>query len=345
MSFPILSIIIPIYNGEKYIERLIDSLIQQNKDYLDIIEVILINDGSRDDSEKLCMSLKALYPFIYYYYKENGGIADARNFGLKKAIGKYVAFCDQDDTVKGGYFPFINILEDNTCDILISNYFRGDPNTNSFKEETIIEIDEFCDKEKTETLARHMLAYGVIPYAKPIQNRLNDFCTIWNCVFRMQFIKDNNLCFKKIIDYEDDWRFITESLFYAENVFLSSKFFYCWTNNPNSESHRRKFIDNLFEKYHEDMVWNKQMLYKINVDPVQIKKFELIRNRLYLINGFLNACLLTFPNYLKEIKVFRNNCIVKWEQYKYCDRRVQKICFPLLYLKMYSLAYILKKLS
>ena len=92
-----ISVIIPVYNTEKYLKRCLDSVIAQ--EYKDL-ELVLINDGSTDNSEQLINEYKTKYPeLISYYNKENTGVADTRNFGIKKAKGEYIMFLDSDDYI------------------------------------------------------------------------------------------------------------------------------------------------------------------------------------------------------------------------------------------------------
>ena len=92
------SIIVPFYNVEEYIERSIKSLIEQS---LEDIEIILVNDGSKDGSEEIAKEYKRKYPDkIVYLEKENGGLSDARNYALPYATGEYIAFLDSDDYVE-----------------------------------------------------------------------------------------------------------------------------------------------------------------------------------------------------------------------------------------------------
>lgn len=97
-----LSIIIPIYNVEKYLKRCIDSVLQQvdfdMKD--DNIEIILINDGSPDNSQEIIDVYANQYTFIKAFLKENGGLSDARNYGLSKATGDFIWFIDSDDWIR-----------------------------------------------------------------------------------------------------------------------------------------------------------------------------------------------------------------------------------------------------
>lgn len=95
---PKVSVIVPFYNVEKYIEKCLDSLVNQT---LEEIEIILVNDGSQDNSEEKAKEFEKRYPNkIKYYKKANGGLGDARNFGIKYATGEYIAFLDSDDFVE-----------------------------------------------------------------------------------------------------------------------------------------------------------------------------------------------------------------------------------------------------
>ena len=95
---PKVSVIVPFYNVEKYIEKCLDSLVNQT---LEEIEIILVNDGSQDNSEEKAKEFEKRYPNkIKYYKKANGGLGDARNFGIKYASGEYIAFLDSDDFIE-----------------------------------------------------------------------------------------------------------------------------------------------------------------------------------------------------------------------------------------------------
>ena len=93
----LISVIIPVYNVEDYLHYAIESLEKQTyKNF----EIILVNDGSTDDSGKLCDEYSEKYSNVRVFHKENGGLSDARNFGLQYANGRYVAFVDSDDYIE-----------------------------------------------------------------------------------------------------------------------------------------------------------------------------------------------------------------------------------------------------
>ena len=94
---PKVSLIIPVYNVQDYIEKCLDSVVNQT---IDDMEIIIVNDGSKDQSKQKIERYLEKYPKIKYLEKENGGLSDARNYGLKFATGEYVAFLDSDDYVE-----------------------------------------------------------------------------------------------------------------------------------------------------------------------------------------------------------------------------------------------------
>ena len=113
-----LSIIIPIFNTSIYLKKCIDSIISQQ--IFNNIELLLINDGSSDASEKICKEYCEKYNNIKYFYQKNQGVASARNLGLFNAKGEYIYFIDSDDTIANDFFmEFSNVNVKNKYDIVI----------------------------------------------------------------------------------------------------------------------------------------------------------------------------------------------------------------------------------
>ena len=102
-----LSIVVPVYNVEKYLNKCLDSLANQT---LDNYEVIVVNDGTKDNSQAIIDDYVAKYPTIFKsYIKDNGGLSDARNYGIRYATGEYITFLDSDDYIE--YNTYQNMLE------------------------------------------------------------------------------------------------------------------------------------------------------------------------------------------------------------------------------------------
>ena len=104
------SVIVPVYNVELYLEKCLLSLVNQT---LQDIEIIVVNDGSRDHSQQIIEKFQQEHPQkIFAYTKENGGLSDARNFGIDRAKGKYIGFVDSDDYIeKNMSNDFLNYME------------------------------------------------------------------------------------------------------------------------------------------------------------------------------------------------------------------------------------------
>ena len=112
----LISVIIPVYNVEEYLHYAIESLEKQTyKNF----EIILVNDGSTDDSGKLCDEYSEKYSNLRVFHKENGGLSDARNFGIQKAQGEFITFLDPDDYLEAYSLELLaGIQEMHDCDII-----------------------------------------------------------------------------------------------------------------------------------------------------------------------------------------------------------------------------------
>lgn len=146
MENVILSVIIPIYNSEKYLERCIESVVNQADD---TIEIILVNDGSTDGSQKICEKYTCQYENVKLLVKENGGLSSARNYGLTYAQGMYVAFLDSDDMWSSDFIEDLKNYFKTEWDILNFNYcFERSLNVyeqNGTKNVEIFNQNEFID--------------------------------------------------------------------------------------------------------------------------------------------------------------------------------------------------------
>ena len=117
----LITVVVPVYNVEKYIKKCIDSIINQT--YKNI-EIILVNDGSTDNSGKICNDYAKKDCRIKVIHKENGGLSDARNFGIENTTGKYITFVDSDDYIEIDYVEYLyNLVVKNKVDISICSMF------------------------------------------------------------------------------------------------------------------------------------------------------------------------------------------------------------------------------
>ncbi len=173
---PKVSVIVPIYNVEKYLEKCINSLLSQT---LEDIQIILVNDGSKDNSGNIAKEYeKNNKDRVIYVEKENGGLSDARNYGLKYATGDFIAFLDSDDYIeKNAYEEMYNKAIEENADYVECDFIWEFPNK--------IRVDkQYPYKNKKE-----MLSFVRV--------------VAWNKLIKRQLITDNNFEFPKGLRYED----------------------------------------------------------------------------------------------------------------------------------------------
>lgn len=150
MLQPLISIIIPIYNVERYLRHCVESVIDQTYRNL---QIILIDDGSTDRSSAICEELKEKDTRIKVIHKENGGVSSARNIGLKNAKGQFITFLDGDDWIEptmlqSFYNEISNNRSEDSYDVVISGHFLDNASTGIVKKSTLIKDSIEMDGEK-----------------------------------------------------------------------------------------------------------------------------------------------------------------------------------------------------
>ncbi len=119
-ALPLVSVVVPVYNVKKYLEKCLESLLSQSYEK---IEILVVDDGSTDGSGKLCDQFAKRDKRIKVFHKKNGGLSDARNYGIKIANGKYVCFVDSDDYVKKTYVEKLyKAISENKADIAVCGF-------------------------------------------------------------------------------------------------------------------------------------------------------------------------------------------------------------------------------
>ena len=159
----LLSIIIPTYNMENYLEPCLDSLLTDN---MSLIEVLVINDGSKDSSSEIAHRYESKYPDVFVVVdKENGNYGSCVNVGLRKATGKYIKVLDADDCFNTRVFEaYLNAIKECDTDMVISDYVKVYPELESIiscniPDNKIVEFRELCKDNKIWNLWMHNVAY------------------------------------------------------------------------------------------------------------------------------------------------------------------------------------------
>lgn len=146
------SIVVPVYNVEKYLDECINSIIEQSKAIDNDLEVLLIDDGSTDNSGSICDSYENKYPdLIRVFHKENQGLLATRRYGFKKVSGEYIVNCDSDDLLEPGMLLKLkNVINKYTePDVILFNYnyMVGDSKKIAYKNIFSVEPEIRVDKE------------------------------------------------------------------------------------------------------------------------------------------------------------------------------------------------------
>lgn len=210
MSYKI-SVIVPVYNAEQYLNQCIDSILNQT---LDSFELILLNDGSKDGSGAICDEYAEKYDNVSVYHLENGGPARARNIGISKAKGEYIGFVDSDDYIdEKMYEVLFSESQERNADIVMCTYSIKSEN------ETVLcnmNYEAYYDSDSMKEL--------ILRYSSTDHNGLFSVC---NKIFRRQLIVDNRLVFdEQLIRAEDAW-FVFDCLKCAKKVsFINEPFYY-----------------------------------------------------------------------------------------------------------------------
>lgn len=181
----LISIIIPIYNVEKYLPACLDSIIDQNhKD----LEIILVNDGSTDNSSQICEEYAAKDKRIKVIHKENGGLSDARNAGFEIATGEFISFVDSDDLISPDFCEkLINALLSNDADIAECGFLKF---------ENPKEIKQFknSDSQKSEVLDTETALKRLM--------EVSEAAVVWNKIYRKEVIDNLRFPVRKINEDE-----------------------------------------------------------------------------------------------------------------------------------------------
>lgn len=221
----LVSVIIPVYNVEKYLDKCLSTVIDQTYTNL---EIILVDDGSTDSSGKLCDEWSKRDKRIKAYHKKNGGLSDARNYGIKKSKGKYISFIDSDDYLSE---KFISILYENIikydCQISCCSMLTTKSQNEVYKNEP----------SKTIKLCSTAAIYNML-------NQKEIDCSVCNKLFLATLFNDIKFPCNR---YFEDFSVSYKLLFMADNIVYCDKKLYFYYQRENSIIHFKddKRVDDL----------------------------------------------------------------------------------------------------
>jgi len=240
---PKLSVIIPVYNGARFIQRCYDSLQQQTfQDW----QAIFVDDGSADESGNMLDYIARVDKRVVVVHKKNGGVSAARNDGIKKAIGEYIHFMDVDDELDNRYYESMLNVADN-ADIVCSGYV-----SNSKYSPDLI----YTRQRELVTL------FGKLFWTQAL---IKSF--VWRYLFRTDFIKKNKLQFDTSLISQEDAIFVLQSFIVADKVIIVPNVNYHYLFNTDSALNKKDKAhhDKLKQQYKIGKQFRKKYAYDNHV--------------------------------------------------------------------------------
>lgn len=242
-----LSVIIPAYNVEKYIKRCINSVLSQD---LKNIEIIVIDDGSKDKTSDICLEISKNNKNIIYKKVQNSGCSAARNLGISMAKGKYIAFLDSDDWVDlDMYINMVEEAEKNQADIVICGFKKLDENKN-------------------------LLSTVKIP-KRNTKDEYIDCTTEWfsspcNKIYKRDLLEKNDIKFLLNIYTGEDMFFNFICFFYSKNIISLDEPYYNYFMNQNSVSNNYKNRTDIYIVIRELIFFYKRNgAYEENINKIR----------------------------------------------------------------------------
>lgn len=229
MHEPLISIIVPIYNSEKFLGRCLDSIISQTyKNW----ELLLINDGSIDNSLMICNNYASKNTRIRVFNKPNEGVSSARNLGIKNAQGKWLTFIDSDDWVESDYL--INFSQ--KYDLSLQGFYNG------------LSLVRYKSSIVTCNPGAEYLFNGYVngPYCK---------------LFKSEIISKYNLSFDLNLSFGEDILFLMQYIIYCKSMNISNYCGYHYTiENINSLTRQKRCFNNVYLQYTKHMKYYEKIM-------------------------------------------------------------------------------------
>ena len=285
----IISIIIPIYNMEQFLERCLDSVVNQTYTSL---EIILINDGSTDSSGDICDTYAKEDNRIKVIHQVNAGVSAARNAGLNVATGEYISFIDPDDYIEvNAYETLIPYLNNNSIDILRFNANRKGEILNRLPFE-----GEYAGKRFEQEVLLPMIGSKKF-------GGMFILGVLWIHLFKREIIEKNHIRFNKELRRCEDRLFTITCMLHADKMFFTDDILYHYQVNDESLSNR-----------YDPIRWQQELLF---MDDLK-KEYTQTRSRSFVTeadkrikNDFVLRAVTSINN-----EYFTNNSNSFWQRYK-----------------------------
>ncbi|HWJ77146.1 MAG TPA: glycosyltransferase [Niallia sp.] len=332
-----ISVIVPVYNIEQFLPNCIDSLIDQSfKD----IEIILVNDGSSDNSPNICNEYAIMDKRIKVIHKKNEGVSVARNTGLRVAKGEFIAFVDGDDWVEHDIYSLMyNKITTSKADLIMCRFFNFSPNGDFEIAKEPLKSGVYSNNEIFQELVLPMLGNKFVNLSENLI-----MGSIWRCLYKREIIYKNNMHFPEV-KIAEDMLFHLNYQLACKKVVILDKALYYYRYNPSSAT--KKYITSLLDT----LIYQLELVEKtlINFNMLNESSRERMETtRLYFcIWCITNECHPNNPKqYSQSIKYLKNisklsifKQTFKWKNIFYAPLK-QRLLLICIKLQLFSLVFI-----
>lgn len=320
----LLSIIIPVYNVEKYIEQCVYSFCNSN---IQDFEIILIDDGSKDLSYEICKDISQRDDRIKLYHIANSGASVARNYGIEKATGNYIFFCDSDDYIDSKKLEeVVEILKHNDSDLFVFSKYNEGINSTLFIEDEIS-----IRKGYTENLDE------IYKYTYKIR-----LSAPWKKIFKRDIINKYNIKFEEKQLLHEDLKFLLIYLQYTNNAYIIKMNIYNhrYTENSLSKKNDAKMFFDSYSTYikMEELLEHKKIKFDF-INTAKIRYLEIIMG----IIARMKRCGYKNRYIISEIKKSKIDYIFKNIKINKIKELIQLVIFKFRWFDIYMLIYNTKK--
>lgn len=279
------SVIVPVYNVENYLEECVNSILNQT--YEDL-EIILVDDGSKDSSGKMCDVFTQKYENVKCVHKENGGLSDARNHGLANATGDYIMFVDSDDYLpEDSIRPMVEEIEKRDADYVVANY-QNCNDDGKLWERPVFNLEKY--KNFKVAIKDYEDSFYIMNSA------------VWNKLFRKSFLDEYKMQFVLGVPAED--------AIFTMNCFIKSKnvyyipnvvYYYRQRNSASSisTSCNIKYFNGISKAY--KIIYD---LFKEN-NELEFYRFFYAKSMTYIFYKFVDSVLLTDEERIEILTTMR----------------------------------------
>ena len=288
-KYPLVSVIVPVYNSEKYLRQCLDSIVNQT---LKDIEIICVDDGSTDGSAAILNEYAIRDERIKVIIQKNGGSSLARNIGIARATGKYIGFVDADDHIKNDFYKHLYLAAElYRADVVQCGYYKcSDTATEKDVRENPLVSSDLC---------------------RILDNMKK--CYVWNKIWRTEFLQQNDILFYDGIFYQDILFNVKTVCLKPLYCFIDYSGYFYWCSNASSITNNRdKEL-----KRQQDKLTSMKLSLQFARKTISNSEYKYLQN--FLIERFIGKNEMSSKKLSqKYLALFEQNSLLrrKWRKFK-----------------------------